>query len=59
VKPIAVRRVRLAQPNRAPRDGSKTRAKALAIDGELRNVGIDEDPQDMVAYALSGLIQVR
>jgi AcrR family transcriptional regulator len=32
---------------------------SLAIDGELRNVGIDRDPQDMVAYALSGLIQVR
>ena len=32
---------------------------SLAIDGELRNVGIDQDPEDMVGYALSGLIQAR
>lgn len=28
---------------------------SLAIDGELRNVGIDQDPEDMVADALSEL----
>ena len=28
---------------------------SLAIDGELRNVGIDQDPEDMVADALSAL----
>ncbi|HEV7579282.1 MAG TPA: WHG domain-containing protein, partial [Mycobacterium sp.] len=28
---------------------------SLAIEGELRNVGIDQDPEDMVADALSGL----
>jgi AcrR family transcriptional regulator len=28
---------------------------SLAIDGELRNVGIDQDPEDMVADALSDL----
>jgi AcrR family transcriptional regulator len=32
---------------------------SLAIDGELRNVGIDQDPEDMVEYALSGLIRAR
>ena len=28
---------------------------SLAIDGELRNVGIQQDPEDMVAYALSDM----
>ena len=28
---------------------------SLAIEGELRNVGIDQDPEDMVADALSDL----
>jgi AcrR family transcriptional regulator len=32
---------------------------SLAIDGELRNVGIDQDPEDMVAYALSDVIRAR
>jgi len=32
---------------------------SLAIDGELRNVGIDQDPEDMVAHALSDWIQLR
>jgi AcrR family transcriptional regulator len=31
---------------------------SLGIDGEFRNVGIDQDAEDMVADALSGLIQV-
>jgi AcrR family transcriptional regulator len=31
---------------------------SLAIDGELRNVGIHQDPGDMVAYALSDLLRV-
>ncbi len=32
---------------------------SLAIDGELRNVGIDQEPEDMVAGAVSDLIQAR
>jgi AcrR family transcriptional regulator len=32
---------------------------SLAIDGELRNVGIDQEPEDMVADAVSDLIQAR
>ncbi len=32
---------------------------SLAIDGELRNVGIDQDPEDMVAHALSDVIRKR
>jgi hypothetical protein len=31
----------------------------IAIDGELHNVGIDQDPEDMVANALSDWIQLR
>jgi AcrR family transcriptional regulator len=30
---------------------------SLGIDGEFRNVGIDQDAEDMVASALAGLIQ--
>jgi AcrR family transcriptional regulator len=32
---------------------------SLAIDGELRNVGIDQGPEDMVAEALSDFIPAR
>jgi len=31
----------------------------IAIDGELHNVGIDQDPEDVVANALSDWIQLR
>jgi AcrR family transcriptional regulator len=34
-------------------------AASLAIDGELHNVGIDQEPEDMVAAAVSELIQAR
>jgi hypothetical protein len=32
---------------------------SLAKDGELHNVGIDQDPEDMVANALTDWIQLR
>jgi len=32
---------------------------SLAIDGELRNVGIDQDPEEMITYALSDLLRAR
>jgi hypothetical protein len=31
----------------------------IAMDGELHNVGIDQDPEGMVANALSDWIQLR
>jgi Tetracyclin repressor-like, C-terminal domain len=32
---------------------------SLAIEGELRNVGIDQDPEDMLADALSDLTRAH
>lgn len=32
---------------------------SLAIDGELRNVGVDQEPEDMVGRAVADLIQAR